>query len=82
MTGCNLLAIRFSKNTGSILHNVTTVFKQGNPLDVGKNQNKTEKTVSDIVQMSLYFVVVYQQRRSILSVHALSYSGNEPVRGS
>jgi len=37
---------------------VTTVFKGGNPLGVGKNQNKTEKTVSDIVQMSLYFVVV------------------------
>ena len=37
---------------------MTTVFKGGNPLGVGKNQNKTEKTVSDIVQMSLYFGVV------------------------
>ena len=41
-----------------LLHNVTTVFKGGNPLGVGKNQNKTEKTVSDIVQMSQYFGVV------------------------
>lgn len=39
---------------------MTTVFKGGNPLGVGKNQNKTEKTVSDIVQMSLYFVLVGQ----------------------
>lgn len=39
---------------------MTTVFKGGNPLGFGKNQNKTEKTVSDIVQMSLYFVVVGQ----------------------